>query len=196
MAENSNPEPTRVYTLKITLEGIEPPVWRRLQLTDNMTLGDLHAAIQVAMGWEECHLHEFEVAGERYGGSYPGADPDEDDDVANEDDVRLGSIIRQARQRFLYVYDFGDSWEHTVLVEATTDKPDPNQQYPVCLAGERACPPEDCGGPWNYAQMLEVYADPDHDDYSDTVEWLGRKFNPEAFSADAVNEALRRTPFT
>jgi hypothetical protein len=128
-----------IVKLKVTLTGIRPPVWRRLLVPAAMTLRDLHDAIQASMGWDDAHLHDFEVAGEHYG------DPATTDDVTNEARLTLGQIRRAGAQRFKYTYDFGDDWEHIIVIEGTVARVE-DQRYPTCIAGKRACPPEDCGG--------------------------------------------------
>ena len=129
-----------IVSLKVTLRGTRPPVWRRLLMPDTMTLADLHQAIQAAMGWEDCHLHVFDIAGRQYGGRHAG------DDVADEKRPTLNSLVKAGVARFTYTYDFGDNWEHTVVIEKRPPPLGPTS-YPTCVAGKRNCPPEDCGGP-------------------------------------------------
>jgi hypothetical protein len=174
-----------IYQLKVTLAGVEPPVWRRVQVPDGM-LGDLHFVIQAAMGWQDSHLHEFVVNGNRYGPVMSG-------DLGTEDEegVLLSQIVGGMKKtRFAYEYDFGDSWEHEVLFEKAVE-PEPKVKYPRCLDGARACPPEDCGGVWGYADFLEAMADPKHPEHRDMKEWVGGRFDPEKFSVEAVNKGFR-----
>jgi len=178
-------EPTVVFQFKITLLEIEPAIWRRIQVVD-CTLDQLHEHIQTAMGWTNSHLHEFEISGTRYG------DPDllEDDfgeaDFEDSLEVLLSEVLDRRRRgfRFRYVYDFGDSWEHEILLEDRLAG-DPKVKYPVCVAGERACPPEDCGGTWGYENLLAILADPKHEEHEEYSEWAG-DFDPEAFSPAAA----------
>jgi hypothetical protein len=175
-----------VYQLKVTIQGIRPPIWRRLQVRGSATLPKLHDAIQIAMGWTDSHLHMFNVGGVSYGLPDPGLD-----DVRSEQRVKLGQIVSGAKDRFTYEYDFGDSWEHEILVEKVLP-PDPGVHYPICLAGKRACPPEDVGGVWGYADFLDAIAHPEHAEHEEMLEWVGGAFDPEAFDLQAVNGALKR----
>jgi hypothetical protein len=179
------PPVTQTYQLKITLQNIDPPIWRRVQVPAAVTLGDLHAVLQVAFGWTDAHMHHFLIRKIFY--SPPPFDPHLK--MADEDEFLLGEVAR-ARSRFLYEYDFGDDWEHRIVVEKVLpfDRTDP--QFFRCLAGERACPPEDCGGPWGYAELLEALADPKHARHHDLLDWLGGSFDPEAFDLAATNAAL------
>ena len=181
-----------VYQLKVVLEGIEPTIWRRLQVPGNASLGWLHAVIQVAMGWTNSHLHQF-IAGKRVY-SDPSFDLDEDEGsprVFDEDSTPLAEVARRVRSTFTYEYDFGDSWDHRITVEKILD-PDPAAVgHALCLDGERACPPEDCGGVWGYADLLETIMDPKHGEYDSMMEWLGGDFDPEAFDRDRVNRYLK-----
>ena len=133
--------PAEVYQLKITPRDIKPPVWRRVQVKDG-TLGKLHAVIQACMGWTNSHLHAFDVGGQQYG----EPDPDGMLETADERKVKLSQVVARGHKKFSYTYDFGDSWDHTIQVEKVLD-PEPGVRYPRCVAGKRACPPEDCGGP-------------------------------------------------
>jgi hypothetical protein len=185
-------EADRIYQLKITLRNFRPPVWRRIQVP-NGSLGELHQIIQIAMGWTDSHLHEFIVRGVHYGPEVPdqlGFSMDLDNE--DEEGVRLSHFIRGSRKVGLrYVYDFGDGWEHDIEFEQII-KREPKVEYPRCVAGARACPPEDVGGPWGYADFLDAIADPKHERHDDLMEWIGGEFDPEAFSADDVNEVLRQ----
>jgi pRiA4b ORF-3-like protein len=170
-------------SLKVTLYGTKPPVWRRLLIPGEMTLGDLHEAIQAAMGWDGGHLHAFDIAGRQYGA------PDSLDEVANEERLTLNKVRNTGVSRFTYTYDFGDNWEHTVLIERPRRPPEAGR-YPACIAGKRNCPPEDCGGPWGYEDLLAVLADPAHREYLERVEWVGEGFDPEAFAIEEANARL------
>lgn len=185
---SAKPTAKSIYQLKITLRGSKPPIWRRVQTVGGVTLAELHAIIQVAMGWNDDHLHEFEVGRVRYG------EPEDDMlgfgmdlGVKDESRARLYKIAPTEGKRFQYVYDLGDSWEHSILVEKIL-APEPGAQYPRCLAGRRACPPEDCGGIWGYEALLETLQHPESPDYAEISEWLETDFDPEAFSVEEVNE--------
>jgi hypothetical protein len=177
-----------IYQLKVTLEVIRPPIWRRLQVPAGITLAQLHAIIQAAMGWWDYHLHQFTIGGQYFGVPHP----DYDDYVEMHDEarVRLNHIIPGADFKFGYEYDFGDSWEHEILVEKVLEA-EAGQNYPVCVRGRRACPPEDVGGFWGYAQFLEAMRDPNHPEHQSYTEWIGGEFDPEALDLDEINAALR-----
>jgi Plasmid pRiA4b ORF-3-like protein len=189
MHHNAPRPASRVFTFRVSLDGSDPEIWRRFQMTDNMTLGDLHMALQIVMGWEDCHLHEFELKGKRYAAPAPD-DALYDSDAIDEHKTFLGDVLKQKRQKIKYVYDFGDGWQHTSIVEATGE-PQEGQHYPICLDGERACPPEDSGSLWGYYSKLEVLQNPEHEEYEFITEWMGDDFDPDAFNVDKVNEALK-----
>ena len=173
-----------MLSLKVTLKDTNPPIWRRILVPDSINLGDLHLAIQIAMGWHVCHLHVFDIGGERYG------DPNTADDVANERRMKLSALVKAGVTSFTYTYDFGDNWEHAILIEKS---PPPNaaHAYPAVIAGKRHCPPEDCGGTWGYTELLEIVANPAHPEYEERLGWFGEdNFDPEAFSIDAADRML------
>jgi len=176
----SNSVAIDVLSLKITLRGIKPPIWRRILVQGGMTLSELHYAIQAALGWTDSHLHAFEIGGEQYG------DPRIMDDVADENRLTLNSIMKSGITRFEYTYDFGDSWEHLITIEKTQPAID-GKLYPACIAGARSCPPEDCGGIWGYRHLLEVLADSAHPEYDEQTEWIGEDFDPEKFVLETAN---------
>ncbi len=174
-----------IYQLKVTLKDIKPPVWRRLLVPD-CSLAKLHEVIQVAMGWENYHLYDFEAGGERYTDPRGMADLDMEDASR----AKLGQIAPEAKAKLRYTYDFGDNWQHEVLVEKVLS-PEEGTTYPVCIDGKRACPPEDVGGPWGYMEFAEAIRDPEHEQHEEFREWRG-EFNPEAFDLDEVNKRLKR----
>jgi prevent-host-death family protein len=177
-----------VYQLKITLKHIRPPIWRRVLVPCSFTLGQLHNVIQVAMaGWHGGHLHEFEIDGSHYG-EPPSPEEDWGVTIVNEAKVKLEDILGE-KSKFLYTYDFGDDWQHEIVVEKVLPI-DPQVRYPICLKGKRACPPEDCGGPWGYAELLEILANPSHPEYEDRCEWLIAEFDAEWFDLEGVNTDL------
>lgn len=176
------------YQLRIELREVQPQVWRRLLVPDSLTLGRLHAVLQAAMGWRGGHLHEFRIARLRYG--IPDeAGWQEDDPLYDERRYRLKGFIETGARRFIYLYDFGDGWEHTIKVENVV-VPDSNTQRIRCVAGENACPPEDVGGPHAYLDFLAALKDPRHEEHASTTEWIGGSFDPSAFEIDDVNERL------
>ncbi|MGH6920708.1 MAG: plasmid pRiA4b ORF-3 family protein [Geminicoccaceae bacterium] len=174
--------------LKITLCGLRPPVWRRVRVSADSSLRMLHLVIQAAMGWQDYHLHEFEIGDRRYG--EPDDDPlPGDEPTHNESNVKLGALLERGVERFRYVYDFGDGWEHEIVVEKV-EPLDPEQPYPSLITGKRACPPEDCGGVHGYLRLLEVLADPTDEEHAELKEWAGDDFDPERFDADTINAAF------
>jgi hypothetical protein len=177
-----------IYQIKVTLNGVRPPIWRRLLVPGDVILGDLHYIIQIAMGWTDSHLHQFFVGQVRYGEPYP----DYGLELQDEQSVTLAQIAPREKFRFRYEYDFGDSWMHTVLVEKIVE-PEPGQQYPVCIKGKRACPLEDVGGIWGYTYFLEATRNPEQPDYpaEDLLEWAGGEFDPEEFDLEETNAMLQ-----
>ena len=177
-----------IYQFKVTLKESHPLIWRRIQVPD-CTLGELHEVLQVVMGWEDCHLHQFIVRGESYGRPDP-EDLHWDREIEDEEKISISNIARTGRKvRFIYEYDFGDSWQHEILLEKILE-PEPNVAYPRCTEGARACPPEDVGGIWGYAEFLEAIRYPIHEGHAEMVEWVGGTFDPEKFSVEKVNREL------
>lgn len=179
----------RALILKVSLLDVKPTVWRRFAVPASVTLPRLHTVLQDVMGWFECHLHQFFFGEECYGPT----DPDWPSDMVEEKGRRLSRLLEKSGGKFIYEYDFGDGWRHVVkLVEevdaATLD------QLPTCLAGARACPPEDCGGPWGYAEFLAAIGDPRHAEHKSYLEWIGGEFDPEAFDPEQANAQLKRRP--
>jgi hypothetical protein len=176
-----------IVSMKVTLRGIRPPIWRRLLLPGRMTLGDLHHVIQAAMGWDDGHLHAFDIAGRQY------SDPLAVDDVADEERLTVNGVLRSGVSRFTYTYDFGDDWEHEIMVEDLLDA-DTETHYPSLVAAKGACPPEDCGGPWGYAELKEILADPSHERHQEVLDWLGlddsSAFDPNAIATDHIEQEL------
>lgn len=171
--------------LKITLRDVSPAIWRRVLVPSELTLLELHHVIQITMGWEDYHLHDFTINRRRY--AVP--DPEDIDDPIDERESRLKSILR-TRQKFTYQYDFGDGWDHNIVVEKVVD--DPAIRDVVCIDGARACPPEDSGGPWGYEEKLTALTRPDDPDMKELRDWIGKDFDPERFDCDAVNKELQR----
>ena len=173
------------HQLKITLRDVKPPVWRRLLVPSDICLSDLAEVLMGAMGWAGYHLYEFRSDGRDY------IDPRFDDPPEDGTDARRVKLaqVAGAGERFDFLYDFGDGWEHRVEVEPVTDVK--GRQPVICLAGRRACPPEDIGGPWGYAEFLEAVGDPKHERHEELVEWVGGGFDPAAFDLAAVSEVLK-----
>ncbi len=182
------PAPKKVYQLKVTLAHSKPPIWRRIIVPEDVALSTLHEIIQRVMGWHNYHLHMFTINGQIYG------DPEDDEygemGTKNETRYRINRFGLREKSKFAYEYDFGDSWEHTILVEKISFA-DPSVHFPVCVTGKRACPPEDVGGIWGYANFLEVIADSNHAEHDETLDWIGGDFDPEEFDLDDVNTSLQ-----
>ncbi len=185
--------PAGIYVLEITLHDIEPRIWRRVVVRHNHSLAVLHDISQIVMGWKDCHLHEFDIDSQIYTTRYPELEHLEERKVRNERRAYLRDVLGREGSRFSYIYDQGDYWQHdvTVVKVSQVETPEGFERYPLCLAGERACPPEDVGGAPGYAQMREALADPNHEEHESYIDWLGAPFDPEAFDLKAVNDTLR-----
>ena len=180
-----------LYQFKITLLGSEPPIWRRIQVKD-CTLDKLHENIQTAMGWTNSHLHQFEIKGERYGDPELLDDGFDDFECEDSTTTMLSEVLPTTGKRFAfkYEYDFGDGWEHEILYEGSPSL-EKGKKYPLCLEGERACPPEDVGGVWGYSDFLEAIADPKHEQHDDFVEWAG-EFDPAEFDPKKATREMKK----
>ena len=184
-----------VYQFRITLRHIAPPVWRQIQVPAGYSFWDLHVAIQDAMGWLDYHLHAFDIApgSERRGKEIgiPSDESVEPEGVLPGWKVKLADVFLQPGQTALYRYDFGDGWEHEILLEGIL-LGEPAVKYPRCTAGERACPPEDCGGVAGYEHLIEVIRDPKHREHKQMVDWLQghakdyTPYDPDAFNPERV----------
>ncbi len=176
------------HQLKITLVDIAPLIWRRVLVPGPLTLDQLHHVVQQLISWTDAHLHEFVIGGQRYG----MPDPDMPVSTILPDRlVRLQDVAPPSGGRFVYRYDFGDGWELEIAVEQILPA-DPHSRGPVCLDGARRGPPEDCGGPAGYAELLATLRDPSHSEHNAMRGWVGRRFDPEHFDVDATNRALRK----
>ncbi len=182
------------FTMKITLKHSQPPIWRRVRIPDCL-LADLHEVIQVAMGWTNCHLHEFIVGEQRFQPTPPGdmAGMWDMDFSTSTEEVALSDLVptpTKSRFKMTYVYDFGDYWEHIIVIEKAEQLEDASI-VPVCLDGARACPPEDCGSIWGYEKLLAAIKDPTHPEHAELMEWAG-SIDPEAFDTAKVNQTFDR----
>ncbi|HWW01355.1 MAG TPA: plasmid pRiA4b ORF-3 family protein [Candidatus Acidoferrum sp.] len=183
-----------VYQLKITLKRSKPSIWRRVVVRADMMLDRLHNVIQIAMGWTNSHLHQF-VRGSGFKLTFFGK-PDPEfsgfgSETLNEKRYTVADLAPAAKRKFTYEYDFGDSWEHEVVVEKILP-PDPGLKHPACLAGANASPPEDCGGIGGYYDLLAILAEPKHPEHEETKVWIGGEFDPAEFDLNGVNAVLRR----
>ncbi|WP_290888169.1 plasmid pRiA4b ORF-3 family protein [Arenimonas sp.] len=188
--------PTQILQIRIELERIEPLIWRRIQVPGDYTFWDLHVAIQSAFAWTDTHLHEFRPCGQRDGTPRFGLPLDDFDDKPPLPcwEHCVADVLSRANPRIEYEYDFGDGWEHTVVLEEVLEAA-PGKKYPRCTAGERSAPPDDCGGPGGYESLLETLADPGDPEYKSSHLWASSqkgqrgKFDPEAFDEQQVKFA-------
>jgi hypothetical protein len=179
--------PAPIYQIKVSLRGAKPPIWRRLLVPGDITLNRLHRTILAAFGWHGDHLHAFDTAYGQFGHA--------DRDLGHRSDtsVTLEQVAPAIKDKIRYTYDFGDDWEHDILIEKTTPA-DPAVNVPACIGGRRAAPPDDCGGIWGYQHLIEILADPHHPEHRDRLEWLGlddaSQFTPDKFDLGQVNQRL------
>ena len=185
--------PRNTYQLRVVLKGTKPPIWRRFLVSPSMRLSRLHDALQVVMGWDDCHLHMFVKGGQRFMLPNPWMD-----DMSlygrprflDERKYRVDRLLTREKDWIEYQYDFGDSWYHRITLQKILPR-DPAVRLPVCISGKRRCPPEDCGGIWRFYETLAILADPDHEEHDQIAEWMDPDFDPEAFGVEDVNEMLR-----
>lgn len=175
----------RLYLLKIRLFEIDPEIWRRFVVPASISLDRLHDVIQIVMGWTDSHLHEFTIGKKRYT-EYPQIK--EDGLVCGK--YRLGDLIKQKGRVFNYLYDFGDSWEHEVILEESRYFNPQLHSDVVCLDGARTCPPEDVGGVPGYYDFCDALKDPDHEEHEHLVDWSGGDYDSEKFDTDDINWEL------
>jgi hypothetical protein len=177
------------YQLKVTLIHSKPSIWRRFHVPDNLKLSRLHGVLQVVMGWTDSHLHQFRVGHDLY--SLPRDGDFADSDYRDESRYTLADIAVCDKDKFIYEYDFGDCWEHEVLVEALLS-PDLEERMAVCVDGKNACPPEDCGGIPGYLYLVDAISNPKTERHYEILEWLGDGFEPKHFDLEQVNKRLKR----
>ena len=175
-----------VFQMKVTLKHSKPPIWRRTHLDSNTTLFELHAILQLSMGWTNSHLHQFIANGIYYGEPHP----DFGLDVLDEQEYQIHQIVNEPGDKFIYEYDFGDGWEHEVVLEEKLAF-EPNTKYPCCIKGKRRCPPEDIGGVWGYEYFLEALLDINHPEHEQYKEWIDGSYDSEEFDLEEVNQMLR-----
>jgi len=186
-----------VFQLKIVLEDSKPPIWRRVLIPANLRLPDLHGVVQLAMGWQDAHLYHFMVGSRSKGLRFYG-DPDPLDidlvqqaagEFINDLNVPIDHLLVNRKDSIRYEYDFGDGWIHRLTLEDIQVQPLKLARLPRCVAGRRACPPEDCGGMPGYEQALEILANPAHPEHQEMLVWIG-SFDPKRFDLEAVNAEL------
>lgn len=176
---------SQVYQLKVSLSGAKPPIWRRLLVPSAVSLAQLHRILQLAMGWTDSHLHQFEVHGQFYG----VPNPEFGKDIKNEARVRLADVLMREKDSMMYEYDFGDGWEHKIVLEKILEHSEAGAA-PRCIGGARACPPEDCGGIWGYMDILAALRDPSHESHEEIREWFDDDFDPEHFDVGETDALL------
>jgi len=175
-----------LYEIRVQLQEIDPPIWRLLRVQPQTSLKRLHKIIQKAMGWTNSHLHVFKIGDTEYG----EGDFEWEFDVRDYRGMRLDKIFTGRTKSFLYEYDMGDSWRHQITLEGLVEGAEGEKI--ACVGGARACPPEDCGGVMGYYNLLEALADPEHEDHDMMLEWVGGKYDPDAFDVQAVDRTLKR----
>ncbi len=170
------------YQCKITLVTVTPLVWRRFVVLSNMSLNNLSWSLNEIMGWNSSHLYLFDIAGEEYGPE----DPDDYCEWENDKKIKIRDLVAKGIESFKYKYDFGDDWNHEVLIEKEIQA-EPKKRYPFCLEGENACPPEDCGGPYRFALFKEAMANSRHPEHQEFSHWYGRAYDPSHFDPQFTN---------
>lgn len=180
-----------VYQLKVSVVGIRPEVWRRLLVPDTTTLERLHEVLQIVMGWSDYHLYGFDIDGVEYG------DPATDEygmGIRSAKRAKLSTVIEDVGARLTYRYDFGDDWQHRIVLEKVLE-PNADTKYPICVAGKRACPPEDCGGIYGYREFLEAIRDPMNEEHESMLEWAGKTSIPRRLTSPVSMMPWRRLGF-
>ena len=179
----------KIYQLRIQLQDVEPAVWRSVRVPADINLVKLHKVLQAVMGWSDSHLHEFRIGAMRYG--TPDPDFQDEDTVISEKLAVLSEVLKPSISLFSYLYDFGDGWEHDVLIEKAVAV-GVDERPLLCLAGANACPPDDVGGPHGYADFLKAIANPKHKEHRHYLQWCGGAFDPKGFDLQSVNRSLAR----
>jgi hypothetical protein len=182
----------RLYQFKITLAGLRPLIWRRIQVK-NCTLDKLHEHIQTAMGWTNSHLHYFKIDGKLFGDPILMEEFIEEMNYQDSTSTKIREILPPGGRRFAfeYEYDPGDSWNHDILFEGSLQAK-PGGAYPLCVEGERACPPEDIGGTAGYRDFVVSLTDQDHDEHEQSLTWIGGSFDPEEFDPIKATRRMKR----
>jgi len=176
---------SNILELEIVLIGTKPKIWRRVLVQDDLTFHELHYAIQFAMPWTDSHLYQFFEGKRRRAIGIPHEDDFEDLEDSRE--LILASLLKAPKDSILYLYDFGDNWEHQVTV-VKVHEPEQGAKYPWVIDGAMACPPEDCGGIWGFEELLDTLKNKKSKEYKELLEWLGEEFDPKAFDKDSINE--------
>lgn len=173
-----------VYQILIELDKVQPRIWRRVRVESDITMRTFHHVVQIAMGWENCHLYTFDAKGEKIS----QIDFLEDDDFLEDHEVILHDFLKKAGDKMSYTYDFGDDWKHFITLEKIVE--DDGSYLPTCIEGERACPPEDIGGLPGYLEFVKIMKNPRDAEYDERVDWYGGVYDAEAFRLDLINEDM------
>lgn len=179
----------KVYQFIITLREIKPPIRRRIQVPETYSFWDLHVAIQDSMGWTDTHLHNFDIVNPKTGRRQAIGIPDDDfmdQKISPGWKKMIADYFSPDNDKAVYIYDYGDDWIHDIKLEKILPR-DTGVTYPLCVVGERACPPEDCGGPPGYEDFLEAIMDPKHENHNELIEWAGGYFDPEEFKLEDID---------
>lgn len=186
MAKSNHNSEHLIYECKVSLKGLIPPIWRKFRVTSDITLHRLHLTLQTVMGWGNYHYYEFIINGTEYG------EPDNIfwPHLKAARRVRLNQVVQAEGCKFIYIYDFSDDWQHVIKVEKILPA-ESTSYHPICLAGRRACPPEEAGGIYEYTHLLEIIENPNNEEHAEVMEWLGGAFDPEAFDVERINRVLR-----
>ncbi len=180
----------QIYQIQVALKNFKPKIWRRILVPSNLLLSDFHKIIQTSMGWTNSHLHQFIKDQTYYTVRMKDDDMWEDMNSVDYKKMKIFDLLTVEKEKIIYEYDFGDGWEHEIILEKILPV-DKKLKYPICLAGKMNCPPEDCGGVWGYAEMIEILKQPKHEEYENIIEWLGDELDPEYFDKEEVNEYLQ-----
>jgi len=180
-------KPTEILQINITLMRTNPKIWRRILVTQNLNLERLHDAIQISMGWTFSHLFEFTVGDRKYGEPDPYAPAGSQ--AFHARNLKLSAIVDRNIKNFSYIYDFGDHWEHEILIEKQIVA-DSSQRYPVFVHGEGRCPPEDVGGIDGFEEFLSAIKDPSHEDYQHYQDWVGENYDPNTIDLEGINQGM------
>ncbi|NCS89298.1 MAG: hypothetical protein CO127_05275 [Ignavibacteria bacterium CG_4_9_14_3_um_filter_36_18] len=180
----------QIYQIQVALKNFKPKIWRRILVPSNLLLSDFHKIIQTSMGWTNSHLHQFIKDQTYYTVRMKDDDMWEDMNSVDYKKMKIFDLLSVEKGKIIYEYDFGDGWEHEIILEKILPV-DKKLKYPICLAGKMNCPPEDCGGVWGYAEMIEILKQPKHKEYENIIEWLGDELDPEYFDKEEVNEYLQ-----
>jgi len=181
-----------IYQIKIKLSAITPAIWRRLMVPNDLFLHDLHKVIQTTMGWENAHLHQFKKNNRVLG--FANDEPELSDRFIDYTSIRLMDILKNLGDSMEYIYDFGDYWQHEIILE-DIHLPDKEIYYPICIEGKRNCPPEDCGGPSGYHEVIKAFNHPGLPNREDILNWIEEDWNPEEFDLDYTNSLLLEDDF-